>query len=71
MRYIVLTADCSCGHRHTRYGRALDCLDRFEDHGIPARIVGTSHNFDPLFIDHHLSKGRLGMEKIAEILQTV
>jgi predicted enzyme involved in methoxymalonyl-ACP biosynthesis len=69
-RYIVLTENCTCGHRHRFYDRAINCLDKFEDNGIPAKIVETSHNFDPLFIDKHLLKGRLGMRRIAEILQT-
>ena len=69
-RYIVLTEDCSCGHQHRFYHKAVDCLDYFEDHDIPAKIVQTSRLIDLLFIDKHLSKGHLGMERIIEILQT-
>lgn len=69
-KYITLTEDCTCGHRHRHYGRAVDCLDKFEDRGIPAKIVEIRHTIDPLFVDKHLAKGHLGMDRIVEILQT-
>jgi hypothetical protein len=68
-RYIVLTEDGSCGHMHRHYGKAVDCLDRFEDNGIPAKLVGTVHNVDPLFIDKHLLK-RTSMDEMAAFLQS-
>lgn len=67
-RYTVLTEDCCCGHVHRHYGRAVDCLDRFEDKGIPAKLVETIHRFDPMWIDKHLCK-RTSMQEMAAALQ--
>jgi hypothetical protein len=70
-RYIVLTEDGCCGHKHLHYGRALDCLDKFEDHGRPAMIAPIpkqNRMVDPLWIDHCLLK-HTSMREMAEALQ--
>ena len=66
-RYIALTEDCSCGHLHRHEGRAIDCLDRFEDHGIPSTITSTTENYHPLWIDKQL--GKIGMKRLKAILE--
>lgn len=66
-RYIVLTEEQSCGHMHRLKHRAIDCLDRLSDNGIPAAIAGTVHNLHPLWIDKQLSK--IGMKRLKAILE--
>lgn len=67
-RFITLTEEGCCGHTHRHYGRAVDCLDRFEDNGIPAMVIETVHRVDPLWIDHCLLK-RTSMAEMAAALK--
>ena len=55
-RFFAITEEKTCGHMHRSYGRAVDCLDKFEDAGIPADIIETRENVDLLWVDHHLLK---------------
>ena len=66
-RYIALTNDCSCGHMHRNAYRAIDCLDRFEDHGIPATIATTTEKLDTLWLDKQC--GKIGMKRMKAILE--
>jgi hypothetical protein len=66
-RYIALTEEGSCGHMHRHEGRALDCLDRFEDHGIRSHVAYTTENLHPIWIDKQLSK--IGMKRLKVILE--
>jgi len=66
-RYIALTEEGSCGHMHRHEGRALDCLDRFEDHGIPAIVATITEKMNPMWADKQLSK--IGMKRLKAILE--
>lgn len=55
-RFTAITQDGTCGHKHHHLGRAIDCLDKFEDHDIPSRICSIPGNVDLLWIDNCLLK---------------
>jgi len=55
-KYIVLHPEGTCGHKHRFYGRAVDCLDRLEDHGTDAIIAETQYNPDLSWIENCLLK---------------
>lgn len=56
VKYIVLFNEGTCGHKHRNYGRAIDCLDKFEDNGISGIIVATKRSINLLWIEHCLLK---------------
>lgn len=53
-RFTTITQEGTCGHKHRHIGRAIDCLDKFEDHGIPARITRIPEKADLLWVDKQL-----------------
>jgi hypothetical protein len=55
-RFTTITQDGTCGHKHRHIGRAIDCLDKFEDEGISARICRIPGDVDLLWIDNCLLK---------------
>ena len=67
VKYITLFEEGTCGHKHRHYGRAIDCLDRFEDRGISATIAETKYNPDLLWVENCLLK-HASMEEMKEAL---
>jgi len=67
IKYIVLHQEGTCGHKHRHYGRAIDCLDRLEDHGTQATIAETRYNPDLLWIENCLLK-HMSVKEMADAL---
>lgn len=68
VKYITLFQDGTCGHKHRYYGRAIDCLDKFEDHGVSGIIAETRYNPDLLWIENCLLK-HTDIYEMADVLE--
>ena len=68
VKYITLFEEGTCGHKHRHYGKAVACLDRFEDDGIEAVIAAVSCPCDLPTIDHWLLK-HTSKEKMKRVLE--
>jgi len=71
-RYIVLTEDKSCGHKHRLIDRAMECYNRLDrDHNVLlVTIPEENKDIDPLWIDKCLLKWT-SMVEMAEVIEGV
>jgi len=67
-RYIVLTEDGCCGHKHRLINRAMKCYNRLDRNRNALLVEMKDSRIDPLWIDHCLLK-RTSMREMAEALQ--
>jgi hypothetical protein len=67
VRYITLFQEGTCGHKHRFYGKALDCLDKFADHGMESMIAETRYNPDLAWIENCLLKNTSMPEMISAL----
>lgn len=65
--FLVLHDEGTCGHKHRKYNRAVDCLNFLEDHGKESLIVETKYNPDLLWIEKCLLV-KTNKENMARIL---
>ena len=56
-RYIVLTENRSCGHKHRSLKRAMKCYDKYDrDRNVLLVTVPENRDISVSFIDHQLHK---------------
>lgn len=69
-RYIVLTEDKCCGHKHRSIKQAARCYDHYDltRNVIMVTLPEKNKRVDPLWIDHCLLK-HTSMREMAEALE--
>ena len=69
-RYIVLTEDGCCGHKHRLINRAMKCYNHYDltSNVLMVTIPPKNRMVDPLWIDHCLIRFT-SMREMAEALE--
>ena len=69
-RYIVLTEDGSCGHKHRSLKRAMACYNHFDrDRNVLLVTIPENRDINIPFVDHCLCK--FGLREIAQAIENI
>jgi len=67
-RYIVLTEDGSCGHKHRSLKRAMACYNHFDrDRNVMLVTIPANREISVEFVDHQLHKFGLMLDMAKNI----
>ena len=70
-RYIVLTENRSCGHKHRSLKRAMKCYDKYDrDRNVLLVEIPENREISVEFVDHQLHKFG-DMQEIARAIENI